>query len=49
MKKRYLALSLAILVAAGSVLQPVTVSATTADEEAQALAPIDELTAIASM
>ena len=45
MKKRYLAITLAILVAAGCVLQPVTVSATTPDEEAQALAPIEELTA----
>lgn len=44
MKKRYLAMMLAVAVMAGAVWQPVTVSASVDDED-QALAPIEELTA----
>lgn len=44
MKKRYLAMMLAVAATAGAVWQPVTVSAAVDDED-QALAPIEELTA----
>lgn len=45
MKKRYLAITLAIVVTMGGIAQPLMVSAATDDEEAQALAPLEELTA----